>query len=266
MRSIVTAVSGTAAMCVAAAALLHAASGVLVVEKTTSGGSTQTNQVQIENTRMRAESSGARGRKQVVVFDSTRQILRLIDPEKKTYTEMTKEDMDRFGGQVSAAMEQVKKQMESMPPEKRAQFEAMMKGRGMAAVPAKPQYKRVGTDTVGKWTCDKYEGYVDGKKTSEICTVEPKVLGFTASDFDVSRKLVEFFRKMVPQIADQTFTIGRLEEQGFSGIPVRRVFTAAGEPVTTEIVDIKRQSFADAVFAVPEGFQKQEFMGAGRGR
>jgi hypothetical protein len=266
MRSILRGASCAAAVCVLTGTL-HAASGVLVVEKTTSGASSQTNQIQIEPKRMRAESSGAAGRKQIVVFDATKQILTLIDPTKKTYTEMTKEDMDRLGGQVSAAMEQMKKQMATLPPEQRAQVEAMMKGRGVgAAAPPKPQYKKVGTDVVGKWTCDKYEGYEGGKKTSEVCTVDPKVLGFSASDFEISRQLVAFFRKLVPQIADQTFTIGTPEEQGFSGVPVRRVFAIGGQPATTEILEISRRSFADSIFAVPEGFQKQEFLGAGRGR
>ena len=50
------------------AAQLLAADGLLIVQKHTSGGTTNTNQIQIEKTRMRAETGGG-DRSQVVVFD-----------------------------------------------------------------------------------------------------------------------------------------------------------------------------------------------------
>jgi hypothetical protein len=218
---------------------------------------------------MRAESTDARGEKQVMVFDGTKQVLDIISTNKKTYTEMTKDDVEKLGGQVSDAMAQMQKQLASLPPEQRAQIEAAMKGRmggaGAAAAP-KIQYKKAGTDTVGKWTCDKYEGFENGQKTSEVCTVDPAVLGFAATDFDVSRQLAQFFKKMVPSSAGQMFAFGIVADQGFSGLPVRRMFTVAGREVTTEITEVSRQSFPDSAFAVPEGFQKQSFPGAGRGR
>jgi hypothetical protein len=154
-----------------------------------------------------------------------------------------------------------------MPPEQRAQVEAMMKGRmGGAAAPARPkvQYRKGGSGTVGKWTCDKYEGYEGDRKTSEICTVDPKVLGFTVADFAVSQQLVEFFRKLIPQMANQMFTLGSMEQQGFSGVPVRRTFTIAGREVTSEITDVSRQTFADATYAPPAGYQKTAFGPGGR--
>jgi Domain of unknown function (DUF4412) len=191
--------------------------------------------------------------KQVMVFDGTKQVLDIIDTDKKTYTEMTKDDVEKLGGQVSDAMAQMQKQMANLPPEQRAQMEAMMKGRmggaGAAAAP-KIQYKKAGTDTVGKWTCDKYEGFENGQKTSEVCTVDPKVLGLAASDFEISRQLAEFFRKMMPG-AGQMFTIGTVADQGFSGVPVRRTYTTGGREVTSEITEVSRQSFPDSSYAVP---------------
>lgn len=281
MRSIVKGITFAGAMCVLAGTL-QAADGLLIVEKTTSSGGTpqsrmegalgaRTNQIQIERTRMRAESSDAKGEKQVMVFDGTKQVLDIIYIDKKTYTEMTKDDVEKMGGQLSDAMAQMQKQMANLPPEQRAQMEAMMKGRmggaGTAAAP-KVHYKKTGTDTVGKWTCDKYEGFDNDQKTSEVCTVDPKVLGFAASDFEISRQLAEFFKKMMPASAGQMFSIGTVADQGFSGVPVRRTFTIGERQVTTEITEVSRQNFPDSSYAVPAGFEKQAFgaMGRGRGR
>jgi len=85
------------------AARLGAADGVLIVQKQTSAGTTETSQIQIEKTKMRAER-GIDGRPQVIVFDSDAQVIRMIDPERKTYREMTKADVDRIGSQMSGAM------------------------------------------------------------------------------------------------------------------------------------------------------------------
>jgi hypothetical protein len=243
----------------------QAADGVLIVQKMTSGGTTQTNQVQIESHRMRADSTGLTGVKTIIIFDGTKQVMTTIDPEKKTYMEMTEADVDKIAEQMSGMMAQLQKQMESMPPAARAQMEAAMKGRGGAGTAPKIVYKKTGTDTVGKWKCDKYEGFDGEKKVSEVCTVDPKALGFALSDFDVTRQMAAFFKKMQPQASGQVFSIGTPEVEGYSGVPVRQVRTIVGREITTEISEVRRQSFPDSSYQVPAGYQKTDFM-AGRGR
>ena len=265
MNSITKALASAGAVC-ALSISLQAANGVLVVETTTQGGTSTTTQIQIESNRMRAESTGPGGVKQVVIFDGARQVLTMIDNENKSYTEMTRDDAEKLGAQMSDAMAQIQKQLAGMPPEQRAQIEAMMKGRmgaGGGAAP-KPQYRKAGTDTVGKWTCTKYESYEGETRTSEICTVEPKALGLTEADFAFTKQFVEFFKKIVPQMASQVFAIGTVEQQGFSGVPVKRKVSVLGREITTEITDVTRQTFPDASYAVPAGYQKKPFGAAGR--
>ena len=247
------------ALCLLVRPLL-AADGILIVETTTTGGTTKTNQIQIEKTRMRTESAGPNGTTTVVVFDAVAQIMRMIDVPKKSYTEMTKEDVDRMGAQMTDAMAKMQEQLKNIPPAQRAQMEAMMKNMpGMSAVVAKTEYRKVGTDTVGKWTCDKYEGYQNGKKTSELCTVDPKALGLTVADFQVTQQLGEFFLKMMPQNADQMFSLGKNDPSGFSGVPVRRTYSILGKETVSELTEVSHQTFADSIFAVPAGFQKKAF-------
>ena len=255
------------AVCVLSVSL-QGASGVLIVEKSTSAGAPSTNQIQIESNRMRAESTGPRGEKQIVVFDGTRQVLMLIDDQNKSYTELTKDEADQLGGEMAKAMAQIQKQLESLPPEQRKQFESMMQGRmgGAGGAAPKTVYKRTGTDTVGKWSCTKYEGYDGETKTSELCTVEPKALGLTEADFAVTKQFVEFFKRVLPAMANQAFSVGTVEQQGFAGVPVRRTATVLGRQITSEITDVSRQTFPDAIYAAPAGYQKRPFAGGGRGR
>ena len=252
---------------VAFVAPLLAADGVLIVERTTSGGTSEVSQMQIERNRMRAEITGATGGKQTVIFDGVKQTIDILDTNRKTYNELTKADVDRLGGQMQDAMAMVQAQLASLPPDQRAQIEAMMRGRGVSmnagAPAAKTTYRKTGTDKVGTWTCDVYEGTQNGQKTSQVCTVDPAALGLTASDFDAAQQLATFFAKILPQSADRLFSIGRAEDQGFSGVPVRRTYYDNGRETTAEITEISRQTFPDSVFAVPAGFTKVD-MGRGR--
>ncbi len=241
-----------------------AGNGILIVEKTTAGTTTQTGQVQIEGGRMRVDSVGAAGEKQSIIFDGAKQVLWIVNHDKKTYREMTKADVDQAGGQMAGAMAQMQEQLKNMPPEQRAMMEKMMQGRGGmpgmgAPPPQKTVYRPAGSDKVGQWTCSKYDGYQGDKKTSEICTVGPETLGLGVSDFDVTRQLGEFLGKLMPQNAGRVFSIGKVEDQGFSGVPVRRAFWTGQEQTVVELTDVSRQSFPASTFEVPAGFQKEPF-------
>jgi len=263
-----------AAVC-AAVSTASAAQGVLIVQTSTVNGAPRTVQTQIEATRMRTEVAGQNGTSQVVIFDGGKQIMYMVDPAGKTYSEMTKADVDAAGAQLGDAMAQMQKALEGMPPAQRAQMEAMMKGRlggmpGGRGPAVKTEYRRGGTSKVSKWTCDVYEAFQNNQKTGEICTVSASALGFNANDFDVSRQLAAFMRGLAPQGADQVFQAGRLQEQGFEGVPVRTTMTVAGNQIVSELSAVSRQTFADSVFAVPDGFTKRESplgaLGRGRGR
>jgi len=253
--------SALAALIVLPATSLQAAEGVLIMEKSVTGIATRTSQIQIEKDRMRAEIAGATGDTQVVVFDGPQQVMRIINNERKSYTELTKADADKMGAQVTTAMAGMKEKMDSMPPAQRAQMEAMMArmGRaGLGGAPVKTVYRRAGSDKVGKWTCDKYEGFQGELKVSEVCTVEPTTLGFVAADFEISKQVATFFQSLSAQGPNQMFGIGTLETQGFSGLPVRRISYRDGKVGTTsELTEVKRQTFDAATYEVPAGYQKQ---------
>lgn len=246
------------AVCVAACPLA-AAAGVLIVEKTaTGGGPAQTHQVMIEKDRMRVEHDMPSGDKGTVLFDGAKQVIRLLNYDKKTYTEMTKADVDAMGQKMSNVMAQLQEQLKNLPPDQRARMEEMVKSRmPSASAPAPITYRKVGMDTVGHWTCDKYEGSQNGQKVAELCTVDPTVLGFVPADFEVSQKLAEFFKRLMPQEGDNVFRLGTADDQGFSGVPVKRVFSVGPRQSVTEITQVSREQFPASAFDVPAGFRQQ---------
>jgi hypothetical protein len=262
VTSTVKVVSSAAALCLLTWSLqtsLQAADGVLVTEKSTTAGKTDTHQIQVEKTRIRADVTGPSGEPMVIIFDSVKQVLWMLDLNKKTYSELTKADADGMAGQMAGATAQMQEAMRGMSPAERAQVEAIMRGRGMpAAIAAAPQteYRRAAADRVGKWACTKYDGYRGTQKTAEVCTIDPKDMGFAAADFAVSGQMADFFAKLVPQAADNTFKLGTGDAGGFSGVPVRRVSSIAGRETTSEMTDAVRQTFPESTFAVPADFTK----------
>jgi hypothetical protein len=248
-----------------------AANGLVVSMKTTHGATTATSQIQLDANHMRAEMSGRGGGQSTVVFDGTNQTLYMIDDGNKTYTEITKDDLDRLAAQMGQMQSQMQSAMANMPPDQRAkmeaQMQAMMRGRGMPGMTpaAKPTFKKTGTDTVGKWTCDKYEGYDGDRKTSEVCTVDPKALGLADSDFAVTKQFQKFFSTLMPQQSSQIFSLGSLEDRGFVGVPVRTITYGADGSVTgtSELTEVSHQNIPDSAFAPPSGYTKQQ-MGFGR--
>jgi hypothetical protein len=184
-----------------------------------------------------------------------------------------------MGAQMQALQAQMAAQMANMPPAARAQMEAMMAGRGAAgmggmaaamAPTSKPEYRRGGTNKVGRWSCNVHEGFENGQKTAEVCAVTAEALGFTAADFEVANQLSSFLMRLMPQAANQVAGFGTAATQGFDGFPVRSVTNTGGQQVTTEVTDISRQTFADSLFTLPPGLQKRDMMGGmgamGRGR
>ena len=239
----------------------QAADGVLIVSKTTSGGNTVITQTQMERDRVRVEIPGRNGEKQAVIFDGARQVLWMVNYDRKTYSEMTKADIDALSGQMASVSSQMEEALKNLPPAQRAQMEAMMKGRGAGGGPsAKPEYRKTGTDKVGRWACDKYEGYRDGQKVSEVCAVDPAAIGVALTDFQAMNQLGSFFQKLMPQAGDRVFSIG----EGYSGVPVRRISFGGGSQTTTELTDVTRQAFAPSTFEVPPGYQKEAMIGRGR--
>lgn len=252
-----------ASVLLASAVVPASAQGILFVQKETRNGQTSNHEVQLDKSHMRAETHD-NGRNNAVVYDATKQVVSVIDLTNKTYQEVNKSDLDQLKGQMDSAMAQMQEQLKNLPPQQRAAVEQMMRARGgipgvnPAAAAPKIQYRAAGSDKVGQWACTKYEGYVGQQKTAEVCTVDPKDLGVTAADFDIARQLAEFMKSLAPAAANQILTIGKAEEQGFAGVPVRNISYQNGQVESTvELTEVRHTTFPASTFEIPAGFRKE---------
>jgi hypothetical protein len=240
-----------------AATFAQVADGILITQRVTSGGAAFTVRVQIDATRMRTEMAGPNGVTNVTIFDGGKQVLYIVDPARKTYMEMTKADVDRLSAQLQGSVAQMQAQLEKLPPAQRAQMEAMMKG---------IQHTRTGSDTVGRWTCDKYDLTMGGQKIGEVCMVNPATLGFGTTDFDVMRQMGAFHSPMAALMPNELPGVSGIDPRGSSDFAVKTVMMVPAQTVTTEVIEAGRQTFPDSLFSVPAGFTKQDLTGALGGR
>jgi len=241
------------------------AQGVIFVQKETRGNQSTTSRVQMDKDHIRSESRSS-GDESAFVFDGPKQTARMISMTKKTYMELTKADVEQLRKQMDGAMAQMQQQLQNVPAAQRAMVEQMMRGRGMpgmAAATPKVEYKQTGSDKVGPWTCTKYEGYVGGQKTTEVCTVDPKEFGLSATDFVAAAQLAEFMKTMMPEAADRMFVNGTAKDQGYEGVPVRRTsFQNGAVESMTETAEFRREALPPSTFETPAGFRKEAMPGA----
>jgi hypothetical protein len=233
--------------------------GIVFVQKENRNGKTALHQVQMDRTHMKVESSG-NGNPVTYIFDAEAQIARMISFADKTYIEMTRGDLDMIKKQI-ADMEE---QLEKLPSGQRMMMEQVMRERGMPAQVVKIQYRESGSDQIGPWTCKSYDGYRGSLKVAEVCTVEPATLGLAVEDFAVTRQFVEF-AAMLSGAGDQMIVNGTAEDQGFSGIPVRRIsiFSNAIDSVS-QITDIRHEALLTSTFETPAGFTRKPLPAFGK--
>ena len=269
MKSLMTTLLA-AAVIAAAAPGASAADGILIHEQTTTGGKTETHQIQIDQHRMRADTTTGAGEKQAIVFDGTKKVMLIINYDKKTYTETTQDEVNRMSGQVSDAMAKMQEQMKNLPPEQRARVEAMMAGRGGMA----------GAAGGGAVKTEYQENRRRSRRQVELRQVrrfarrreDDRALHRRAADARLHGRRLRGDERS-PGVLRQARAKERRQsvwnrlaaDQGFSGVPVRRVTFGPGAS-TSELLDVTRQTIPDSAFAVPDGFQKQASPFGGRGR
>src|SRR5882672_3483302 len=217
----------------------------------------------------------------VMIFRGDLNRVWMIEPQKRTYVEMTPETMQQMAGQVAgasaqmaAAMAQMQAEMAKLPPEQRAQMEAMMAGRGgLAALaggrggaPAAPQvsYTRAGgSKTVAGWSCDQYRKTVNGRPEEDLCIARLAATGFSQADFQVFERFSNFMSPMTSQQGVPKNDFMNWNEMnkatGFQGVPLDTLMYSGGRPNMQQTVNkAERTAIPASTYELPSGLTKQD--------
>ena len=193
-----------------------------------------------------------------------------IDDAHHSYREITPETMEKMQAAMKQAMTQMQQQLQSMPPDQRKRFEAMMQQQGMGQTPAAPPpmtYEKAGGGrTVGKWSCTLYRvsagAEASPNRHDEFCIARLKDVGLTRDDLKPLAGLAKFMQQMGPAgRAMQAFDFdAQTKAIGFEGIPVQTTqYSNDGKiEFQTTITSVEQKSVPASAFELPAGYTKQE--------
>ncbi|TNF54073.1 DUF4412 domain-containing protein [bacterium] len=210
---------------------------------------------------MRIET-GDNGEENIIIYRNDKKVFWVINPREKTYTEMTRKDIQAMKSRMDEAMVQMQEQMKNMTPEQRAMMQQMMKGT-MPVQPKEIVYRKTDSKArISRWTCNKYIGYLDGTKKKEVWTTDWKSLGLSKDHFAVMQGMSLFISEITKGVTDffRTGSEKWEQQQGYSGVPVRTISYSNGKAdIKTEIKEVKEKDFSPALFDLPTGFMKKKF-------
>lgn len=217
----------------------------------------------VEKDRLRMEIAGAGpAENQIIIFRGDKNVFWTVNPDKKTYLEMTEQDMVKLKAQMDNMQKMMQEQMKNMPEEQRKMMEQMMPSNIPSANKPKIMYSKKSTGVkVGKWTTTYYEGIKEGKKSNELWTADWNAVGLNRDDFKALHGMGEFF-KALSQETSELMKVGSEEwekEQGISGIPVKWVQYIEGRVISEGMIkEVVRQDINASMFELPSGFTQEE--------
>lgn len=219
-----------------------------------------------------------------VIYRADLNRLWAIQPERRSYTEITAETMQQMGSQLAsaqsqmaAAQAQLQAGLAQMAPEQRAMIERMLAGRGLGVAglggpPGPPQvtYTRSGSKMVSGWSCDQYRKTVNGTQQEDLCIVRLATAGLRAEDFQVLDRVSAFVQPIASSpLMPQTDLLSWTEMTraiGYQGMPVDTVIYGGGAPASQQTVSkIERVAIPANAFDLPGGLTKQDLSGIARG-
>ncbi len=176
-----------------------------------------------------------------------------------------KNQMATHSGAMKAEMD---KALATMPPDKRALVEKMMREQGVgvpevpgaASPPPKPPvptYTKGARDKVGPWGCDVYDGKLDGRLAERVCATGIVDLGLKDGDIEIMLYAAEYFWELGSEFGGASSgpppdLLGIEAEQGFPGYALNRKRYKNGELAhDSTVTKAERVEFDPSLFAKP---------------
>jgi hypothetical protein len=182
----------------------------------------------------------------VSIFRLDKEIMYLIDTQKKEYSEMTFAEMEAYAKKTNKKLEKMNEQLKNMPPEQRKAMEQMMGNVGMGGQNTKIDVKKTAEKkTISGYTCVKYAMKEDGKEIGSMWTTTG------VPDFSSMQKdMKEFGQRMAAQMPKAGEMVAAMKK--VEGFPVQT--TIAG--ITTIVTKIEKKTVAASEFEIPAGYKK----------
>lgn len=185
-------------------------------------------------------------RNEAMIFRLDKELMIMVDHEKKEYTEMTFVEMERMVRQGMDQLAELRKQMQSMPEEQRKMMEQML-GTKVPREDAAISVKKAGDrKSISGYACTKYIISQEGAEDVVIWTTSG------VKDFEAMKTDMEVFSK---RMAELTPVIGKGMAEGMAKIDGFPMQTEAAGIVST-VTKVEKRSTPASAFEPPAGYKK----------
>ncbi len=188
------------------------------------------------------------------IFHLDKELMYLIDYDKKEYSEMTFAEMEAFTKKANSELEdkmaEMEKQLENMPPEERKMMEKMMENKGVTGKSSDKVdvTKTTEKKTISGYACIKYVLKEGGKEIGSVWTTT------SVPDFSSMKKdFKEFSQRITAQMPMKGKQMAAAMEK-VEGFTIQ--ITIAG--ITTTVTKIEKKPVASSEFEIPSGYKKVE--------
>ena len=249
------------------ATILQAGQGVLIVENVNDKGGKHARRLQLESNQMRIDSvfvvsqpmhdqDGLRPISSVtlafsnhhgaILFNGATNLVQLIDLDDHTYKEVSSIELSKV---------QTYRQAKA---DKEKEFRAQHGIQNVLGMPPRT-YRRRGNETIGKWSCAKYDALSNNVVIGAAWTVDPGTVGLISPQVELANRLADILKTIHSNEDEEPFRIGVNATPGYQGFPIRRRWRMGMEQHDGDVVVISQQTFSDSSYVIPNGFTKQEF-------
>jgi hypothetical protein len=189
----------------------------------------------------------------VAILRLDKEVMIMLNPKEKTYSEISFADMEKMVKKSSAQMDEkmaeLQEKLKNMPEEQRKMVEQMMGNKmpGMKKESKVEVVKSGDTKKISGYSCSKFVVNQDGKELLTVWATKD------VKDFETIRKDMEEFRQRMAAmnpVMRKGFTEGLKNIDGF---PIE---TDMGDTMKEVVTKVEKKSIAASEFEIPGGYKK----------
>ena len=220
-----------------------------------------THTLYIDKTRVREDVKGSSRDLSIIYIKETSRLY-LIDHQENTLTEFTPDDVKRIKAARARSIEGLKKSLSTMPTVGKKNMDKVMKQvRSLAENSAlSGTFTASGSEPINGWSASHYMSQPSGGLRHDLWTVDLASLGMTQEQVGLLKNLSDALALPAAYGAWYTLAADSQSSLGYTGIPVKRTRTQAGQMVfREEVKQVREQALEESLFVVPSNLKKVEF-------
>jgi hypothetical protein len=225
------------------------------LDYTTQGADSPLSRLEIAGHLMRSDSGG-----NSVIVDTRRNEFVAIDHEQKQYTRIDAARMEKLAGAASAAMQQARSLLDSLPPDQRKALEERLGGHMPGATATRVTMDPTGKhETVAGHDCEVYAMSVNGSHDQDLCLADAGEVGLGAADREALHDAFAYFKRMAEKFSAGTGQVELpFDEMANGRVPLKIVVYDGGKvQSSSELKSVATTALPAGDFVPPAGYTEQ---------